>query len=255
MFRTCIFVDGENFRHSVCDLFEGEFDKRQQLPRNARWAELFDWLVEKATDEEGQRVRTYWYVVQHLDFYPYRLARLRNDREALKKVLSEYEPYSQELEQLSGEQLERRMRTITDELEKKQERMRARFRGWNELYDGIAMKHEAVEFRRAGAITYRLFDGRMGREKGVDVKLAADLIVLSDIYDVAVILSGDQDYVPAVQVVKDRGKKLVNVAFRTRDGKLLPGGARRLNQKTDYSLQVSYEELKSYLNLGRPPRG
>jgi uncharacterized LabA/DUF88 family protein len=72
---------------------------------------------------------------------------------------------------------------------------------------------------------------------------------LPDIYDVAIILSGDQDYVPAVQVVKDRGKRVVNVAFETRGGKLLPGGARRLNHVTDDSLRIPYKELAAHLNL------
>ncbi len=87
----------------------------------------------------------------------------------------------------------------------------------------------------------------MGAEKSVDVKLATDLIMLRDIYDIAVIVSGDQDYVPAVQIVKDAGKKVVNVSFETRGGRLLPGGARRLNEKTDSALRVGYSELKTYL--------
>ena len=74
-------------------------------------------------------------------------------------------------------------------------------------------------------------------------------IVLRDIYDTAIILSGDQDYVPAVQVVKDSGKRVVNVAFRARNGSPLPGGARRLNQVTDNSLEIEYAKLNSYLNI------
>ena len=87
------------------------------------------------------------------------------------------------------------------------------------------------------------------QEKAVDVKLASDLIVLRDIYDVAIILSGDQDFVPAVEIVKDFGKRVVNVAFLTRGGRLLPGGARRLNQITDWSIELSHEELGPYLGL------
>ena len=86
-------------------------------------------------------------------------------------------------------------------------------------------------------------------EKAVDVKLATDLIVLRDIYDTAVIVSGDQDYVPAVQVVKDSGKIVVNIAFRSRGGKLLPGGARRLNQLTDACVEVPYRDLARHLNI------
>jgi uncharacterized LabA/DUF88 family protein len=81
------------------------------------------------------------------------------------------------------------------------------------------------------------------------VKLACDLIYLKDIYDVAVIVSGDQDYVPAVEIVKDYGKRVLNVAFLRRDGVLLPGGARRLNQATDRSLSLNYSDLSTYLKV------
>ena len=127
--------------------------------------------------------------------------------------------------------------------------MRRRFDGWIKVQDGISARHDAVEFRRAGVIQYDLYTETLGPEKAVDVKLATDMIVLREIYDVAIILSGDQDYVPAVEVVKDSGRRVVNVAFQTRGGKLLPGGARRLNQVTDRSLIVNHQTLASYLGL------
>ena len=86
-------------------------------------------------------------------------------------------------------------------------------------------------------------------EKAVDVKLASDLIALKDIYDTAVIVSGDQDYVLAVQVIKDYGKRVVTVAFERRDGRLLPGGARQLNQASDWGLPVKHSDLDSFLKI------
>jgi uncharacterized LabA/DUF88 family protein len=72
---------------------------------------------------------------------------------------------------------------------------------------------------------------------------------LREIYDVALIVSGDQDFVPAVAVVKDSGKRVVNVTFETQGGELLPGGAWRLNQITHWSLQIKYTDLEGYLNI------
>ena len=54
----------------------------------------------------------------------------------------------------------------------------------------------------------------------VGVNMACDMVALGDMYDVAVIFSGDQDYVPAVRIVKDAGRMVVNVAFQTRSGEL-----------------------------------
>lgn len=127
--------------------------------------------------------------------------------------------------------------------------MRNRFNGWIEIQDKIALKHESIEFRRAGAIKYDLINKKLGSEKAVDVKLAVDLLYLKDIYDVAVIVSGDQDYVPAVNNVKDLGKQTVNVSFQKEKGGLLPTGARRLNQTTDKTLILEYSDFKKYLGL------
>ena len=127
--------------------------------------------------------------------------------------------------------------------------MQRRFEGWTAIHNGIVQQHNAVEFRRAGSIRCNLFDCSLGTEKAVDVKLATDMILLRDIYEVAVVVSGDQDYVPAVQAVKDFGKRVINVGFETRSGKLLPGGAWRLNLITDKSERIPYDALGRYLNL------
>ena len=79
------------------------------------------------------------------------------------------------------------------------------------------------------------------------MKLATDLITLRGIYDVAIIVSGDQDYVPAVQVVKDSGKRVVNVVFRNRAGRLLPGGAKRLNELTDECVEIRHDDIKPFI--------
>lgn len=49
------------------------------------------------------------------------------------------------------------------------------------------------------------------REKGIDVKLAADLIIgaMDDKYDSAVLVSSDTDLVPAIDIVRHRFKKKV----------------------------------------------
>ena len=79
------------------------------------------------------------------------------------------------------------------------------------------------------------------------------MVTLASNYDLAVIVSGDQDYVPAAQAVKNMGKQVVNVAFMARNGNLLPGGAKQLNQTTDWSVAMEWEELRQLLNLPSSP--
>ena len=246
-----MFIDGENFRHSIVELFPPpQFYQADYLPKQADWNGLFDWIVASATDG-GERIRTYWYVIEYMDFYPFKLPEPTTlaTRSQLKNILCKHPPYEKELNALVEAACNARMAEITKELHLRQVTMQNRFSGWIAVQDGISLKSKSVEFRRAGAMSCVLFDNTLGREKAVDVKLASDMIVLKDIYDTAIIVSGDQDYVPAVEVVKDFGKRVINVAFTTRGGQLLPGGARRLNHKTDWRCNIPYDQLAQHLHI------
>ena len=253
MDKVCIFVDGENFRHSIVELFWGNFNESDYLPKRAEWTQFFDWIAGQCSNSP-QRIRTYWYAIRDLAFFPYRLNRLARDSERLRSVLSQSPNYKAELDGIADDALRNeRMAEIVAHLRSQQERVQTRFDGWTAVQEGIVGKHAAIEFRKAGTITCNLLENnRFGREKAVDVKLASDLIALKDIYDIAVIVSGDQDYVPAVQVIKDYGKRVVTVAFERRDGRLLPGGARQLNQASDWGLPVKHSELDSFLKILPP---
>jgi len=245
--KACIFVDGENLRHSLCDLFtSAEFSPHDYLPKSAAWQGFFDHLVRQAN--AAIRLRTYWYTVAEIDFWPYDIKRLLKPQESenLLKVIRRNDEYRRLLDDNRTTQ-EQKLEQIGQELHQRQEQMLARFGGWQKVQNGIAANVESVEFRRAGSIRYDLMTRKLGNEKGVDVKLATDLLTLQSIYDVAIILSGDADYVPAVQAVKDCGKHVINVSFLKKSGGVLPGGARRLNQATDRVLEIPHDVVSRYL--------
>lgn len=246
--KVCIFVDGENFRRSIGGVFQnGEFDTRDYLPKAANWAGLFDFVVQDMCGNGSSRLRTYWYVLEWIDFFPWKIPKVDKEQDTLRIVLSKNEDYRKELESLNDTALTQRMRELAEALESRKVSIKRRFDGWHNIQDGIANKHQSIEFRRAGAISYNLFQDSFGQEKAVDVMLATDMLALKDIYDVAILFSGDQDYVPAVKRVKDYGKKVYNVSFETKNQKLLPGGARRLNNITDHNYTIKYDTLKDYL--------
>ncbi len=58
-------------------------------------------------------------------------------------------------------------------------------------------------------------DMRGTEEKGVDTRLAADMISLAweDNYDVAVLVSSDRDFVPVAEFLDTKGKKVIHGAF------------------------------------------
>ncbi len=94
---------------------------------------------------------------------------------------------------------------------------------------------------RMGRLVYINWPNTPPYEKGVDIQLATDMITHSfkNNYDVAILVAGDNDFVGALQSVKDNGKnvevalfgkertsmQLRNVADRviTIDGRLLRG--------------------------------
>jgi len=255
-FRTaCIFIDGENLRHSICDLFQPpDFHPAEYLPKQADWHGFFDYLVKAANAE--LRLRTYWYTVAEIDFWPFGLQKLLKPMNYpnLETVIRKNPNYNKELNGiLDPNQRGMRATQIGQDLATHEREMRARFEGWHTVQNGIASQVDSVEFRRAGSIKYDLFTRSLGSEKGVDVKLATDMIRLKDIYDVAIILSGDGDYVPAVQAVKDSGKHIINVSFLRKSGGVLPGGARRLNQATDRTIEVDHAVSAQFLLQKAPP--
>ncbi|MBI4086032.1 MAG: NYN domain-containing protein [Candidatus Liptonbacteria bacterium] len=56
------------------------------------------------------------------------------------------------------------------------------------------------------------------REKGVDVKIATDLLIgaVDNLYDTAVIVSSDTDLIPALEYIKYKKKKIEYVGFSHR---------------------------------------
>jgi uncharacterized LabA/DUF88 family protein len=64
---------------------------------------------------------------------------------------------------------------------------------------------------RLGRLVYHNWPNSPPYEKGVDIQLATDMITHSfkNNYDVAVLVAGDNDFVGAIQSVKDNGKNVV----------------------------------------------
>ena len=149
--KACIFVDGENFRHSLVRLFEPPvFHNRDYLPRNAQWPALFDWVVGRIADD-AFRVRTYWYVVEHLDCFPYGLEDLERDHDKAESVVRRHEPHRTALDAIADQETRsERVQGIISELSEKQRQMHRRFDGWTTIQNSIARREEAIEFRRAG---------------------------------------------------------------------------------------------------------
>ena len=273
MLRTAIFNDGENFRHNICGLFAGPsgapfdpardlFDRRNYLPR-ADWEGFFGHLVKESQIQEipTYMTRAYWYVTGAVDAWPWKFPKVVENPSASNTAeIAEWHRknlgHIQELVEFDrtknsnpiglSAQLEG-MPNILGELRRRKLAIENRFRGFATVQNKIALAHDRIEFRRSGGIRYNLFTDGLGQEKTTDVNLAVDMMRLKDIYDIAVIVSGDQDFVPVAAAVKDLGKRVVNVSFKTKSGKLLPTGAWRLNVAVDQSIVVDYDTFRRFM--------
>ena len=66
-------------------------------------------------------------------------------------------------------------------------------------------------------------DMRGTEEKGVDTRIATEMISLAweNAYDVAILISSDKDFVPVVEFLHTKGKKVVHAAFPPKGAALL----------------------------------
>ena len=269
--NTFIFNDGENFRNSICDLFappRGQpfnpdahlFRRTDYLPKRGDWSGFFRRLVREVQSEgapEARYSRAYWYVVGNVDSTPWPLPEINPETGAPLSPgqLAEWGKRRKILEGVRAIVQSDPARFSADpegaaailgELHRRKTKIERRFRGFAAVQRAIARAHR-IEFRRSGGIRFNLFTEKLEEEKTTDVNLAVDMTMLKDEYDIAVVVSGDQDFVPAVHAVQSLGKKAANVSFRTKNGKLLPNGAWRLNKAVDQSIVVDYDTFRKFL--------
>lgn len=246
MNAACVFVDGENLRYALRQLIPKEFDSPDSyLPRHAHWANFFNELAKRAGAES--RLRTYWYVVEQIEFFP---QGKWWDRKDLEDLLGKQNRFKHQFAKaIDLDAKTRLIQQIANEMQEDQTEKVRYFQHCRAIQDSVVAHSEAVEFRRSGCISYNLLSKNFGKEKAVDVQLAVDLLEFRNMYQVAVIVSGDQDFVPAVQVAKNSGKRVVNVNFVMRNGNIHPSGSRRLSLATDHCIQINHSELVSFMGF------
>ncbi len=223
--RVCIFVDGENFRFSLGNLFRDgtySFKAHDYLPE-ADWHGFFQTLC---AQPGWELARVYWYVTNEIDYWPHKVPfvweakrRFLRGKGILRRLTDQGCNLSDGNEGLKDAE---------KELHRRRQAIQKRAEGWHAIHTSIEHRFDQIQFQRFGTIRYDLIERSFGTEKGVDTQLATDLITLSDIYDVALLVSGDADYIPPVSAVKNMGKLVYSVSFLTVNGTKLPGGAWRL---------------------------
>jgi uncharacterized LabA/DUF88 family protein len=84
--------------------------------------------------------------------------------------------------------------------------------GMKRFHYGVQSSTDLIDILEIGHWKVDFFS-RSCDEKGLDTRLAVDMIALEDNYDVAVVVSGDADSIPSIDLMKRRGKHVGAVEF------------------------------------------
>ena len=104
--------------------------------------------------------------------------------------------------------------------------------------DGMARLHDKLRYLGFRIIARESYDELRQEQKEVDVALACEMIAhaFRDNYDIAILVSGDRDFVPAIQHVQASGKRVEVAAFADSVGRELRKSADRFHELETYPL-------------------
>ena len=95
-----------------------------------------------------------------------------------------------------------------------------------------------TQLKNIGIEAPRVFKKKKGRPtKRVDITIATEMLTHAHRgnYDIAILVAGDEDYVPLVKAVQDEGRRVVLWFF---EGD--PGLSKKLEMAADYFFDISY---------------
>lgn len=206
--RTVVFVDGQNFRKNL-QAFSFQTKESARAFRldekHFRWRDFFADMVAwfaKETGTEHRLLRAYWYNADGMTPF-----------ESSNTVLEK-----------AHKECAKAVPTITqDKVNELAGQWHAKQHAWfygsrRQMFEKIQRKTDFLEFKFVGQFRVEPFtvrncvlnddgtydyQGTQVGEKGVDIGIAVDMIAKMANYDVAIIVSGDADFVPAVSYLKD----------------------------------------------------
>ena len=216
--RTVLFIDGRNFKYnlrafqfqSLEEVEKGEGRYYSLDEKHFLWQEFFLGILEKfnkTTNFAYRLVRVYWYNAESMR--PFEISE--------RWVQSVLRDYSEKFPDLDRDKL---IFLAKQWYEREREYF---YRAKEQIYEGIQRKTDFLEFKYTGEYVvqpfrvYRFeqredgtffYQGTREGEKGVDVGITVDMIAKMTNYDVAVLVSGDADFIPAVCYLKDNLKQV-----------------------------------------------
>ncbi len=207
MKRAVAFLDGQNVHNSLKALGLQEKD--------VDWSRLFARVLPTG----HELVRSYWYHVRDV---------------------SEFDPATPKAARYCPPGVDEE--AFLDEARRWHEAEHSRLMQLQRVvHRQLMLDYDAVEFRYRGVLRVNPFRRERLGEKGLDVGMAADMVALADRFDTAILFSGDADFAPVVQVLKDRLRRVVQVTIeRGKPGSTPRSAAREMRVLVD-AVHTLYE--------------
>lgn len=104
--------------------------------------------------------------------------------------------------------------------------------------------HLESERQSFNVIRGMLMSGAGGyREKGVDVRMAVDIVVgaLEDTYDSLIIISSDTDLIPAIKLAREKNKSVTYIGFSHKP-------SLGMQNNVDFSRLLTKKELEQFID-------
>lgn len=260
--KTVVFIDGQNFKKDLqkfrfkatgLDLPEYRLDEKHFF-----WEEFFRHATElfsSQTRVPHRLVRVYWYNTQATT--PFH----RHER-AVREIV---EQYKGEFPELSPSQVE----SMCQRWHQHQRELLARAK--EEVFDDIQKRTSFLEFKYVGQLVLRpykvkeitrgrdgsiIYQGTVEGEKGVDIGITIDMVSKMEHYDAAVLISGDTDFIPLIQYLKDSLKLVYSLSLSRGEKGQIQLFSPQIKNAVDYFQVISESEmLGTYLDrkTGIPP--
>ncbi len=108
--------------------------------------------------------------------------------------------------------------------------------------------HDYLRYKGFRVIARDSYDPDQNVQKEVDVAMAVQMVThaYKNNYDVAVVVSGDRDFIPAIQEVQAAGKRVEVAAFST-------SKSEEMERQCDFYHNLDKEPVLSLMNLSDVP--
>ncbi|HWN68228.1 MAG TPA: NYN domain-containing protein [Haliangium sp.] len=253
MHRFALFVDGSNL-FGILRGLEIQVEDYQSFYRY-----LFDHVVNTWRDTSAtggdplpaRMVRVYWYVVGDIDNWDLDDAstqshlrdQFEKDEDLQRFYLTEVTRPGNKPPPAAVAKAQAWNRCF-EEIRRWYENKRATLNKMKRFYYAVRSNTNYIDIAERGHWKVDILH-RMVQEKGLDTSLAVDMIALLDNYDVAVVISGDADMIPSIELAKSRQKQVAVVEFQRGDrpDKRGRGFASRLKLSADFVVSVYENDM------------